>query len=112
MMECTPESGGCHSVCTLWCVPLYINTAEGKFLVIRTKVLRVFLYYRDFTHPSPPLSKSGLKLVCNVNILYGNLMFEISQDYAQKPQGNCTFMNSASVKGFHGSYSIVKDCTK
>ncbi len=39
----------------------------------------------------PPPCKSGLKLVCNVNIVYGN-----PQDYAQKPQQNCTFMNSAS----------------
>jgi|LakMenE01Jun11ns_1017448.scaffolds.fasta_scaffold8432406_1 hypothetical protein len=29
----------------------------------------------------PPLSKSGLKLVCNVNLKPEN-----SQDYAQKPQ--------------------------
>ncbi len=31
-----------------------------------------------------------------VNIVYGNLKSENSQDYAQKPQQNCTFMNSAS----------------
>jgi hypothetical protein len=31
--------------------------------------------------PLPP-SKSGLKLVCNVNIVYGNLKPEDSQDYA------------------------------
>jgi hypothetical protein len=37
-----------------------------------------------------------MKLVCNVNIVYGNLKSETSQDYAQKPQRNCTFMNSAS----------------
>ncbi len=38
----------------------------------------------------PPL------LVCNVNILYWNLKFQNSQDYAQKPQRNCMFMNLAS----------------
>jgi hypothetical protein len=43
------------------------------------------------------MSRGGLKLVCNVNIVYGNLRFENSQDYAQKPQRNCMFMNSASV---------------
>ncbi len=43
----------------------------------------------------PPLSKSGLKLVWNINIVHGNLKYN-SQDYAQKPQGNCTFMSSAS----------------
>ncbi len=51
-----------------------------------------------FTTPPPPhpLSKSGLKLFCNVNIVYGNLS-ESSQDYARKPQRNFMFMNSASV---------------
>jgi hypothetical protein len=54
----------------------------------------------DFT----PLSfgKSGLKLVCNVNIVYGNLKYENTQDYAQKPQRNCTFMNSASAERMGG----------
>jgi hypothetical protein len=37
------------------------------------------------------------KLVCNVNVEYGNLKSENSQDFVQKPPGNCTFMNSASV---------------
>jgi hypothetical protein len=36
----------------------------------------------------PPLRKSRLKLVCKVNIVYGNLKTENSQDYAQKPQRN------------------------
>jgi hypothetical protein len=86
---------------------LCINTAEGKFLVIRTKVSKSYQKVNKsypllpgFYSPLPPLSKSGLKLVCTVNIVYGNLKSEISQDYAQKPQGNCgncTFMNSASV---------------
>ncbi len=49
-----------------------------------------------FTTPPPPLlSKSSLKLICNVNIVSRNLKPENSQDYAQKPQQNCTFMNSA-----------------
>ncbi len=47
--------------------------------------------------PPPPLEQSGLKLVWNVNIVYGNLKSENSQNYAQKPQRNCTFMNSVSV---------------
>jgi hypothetical protein len=39
----------------------------------------------DFIPPPPlPLSISGLKLVCNVNIVLGNLKSENSQDYAQK----------------------------
>jgi hypothetical protein len=52
-----------------------------------------------FYSPSP-LSKSGLKLVCNINIVYvnENLKPKNSQDYAQKHQRNCTFMHSASVQ--------------
>jgi hypothetical protein len=37
-----------------------------------------------------------VKQVCNVNIVYGNLKSENSQDSAQKPRRNSTFMNSAS----------------
>jgi hypothetical protein len=40
--------------------------------------------------PPPPRSKSGLKLVFYVNIVYENLKNENSLDYAQKPQRNCT----------------------
>ncbi len=49
----------------------------------------------DFTTPLP-WPKSGLKLVCIVNIICGNVKSDNSQDYAQKPQQNCTFMNSTS----------------
>ncbi len=46
----------------------------------------------EFTPPTH-LSKSGLKLVCNVNtVLYKSENDD--QDYAQKHQRNCTFMNS------------------
>jgi hypothetical protein len=48
----------------------------------------------DFT--PIPLRKSSLKLVCYVHIVYGNPKPENSQDYDQKPQRNCTFINSAS----------------
>ncbi len=67
-----------------------------------TKVLRVFLLaihshlYSTNGFYSPPWEKSGLKLVCNVNIVCGNRKYENYQDYAQKPQRNCMFMNSAS----------------
>ncbi len=62
----------------------------------------------DFTPPPPsPLSKSGLKLVCKVNIVYGNLRSDNFQDYAQKPQRNCTFMNSASVPKTHKTYMLI-----
>ncbi len=50
---------------------------------------------KDFT-PSHPLSISGLKLVCNVNFVHKNPKSDHSQDYAQKPQRNYTFMNSTS----------------
>ncbi len=52
----------------------------------------------EFNTPSPLLSKSGLKLVCIGNIVDGNLKSENSQDNAQTPQLNCTFVNSASGK--------------
>ncbi len=58
----------------------------------------------DFT-PTSPLSKSGLKRVSNINIVYGNLISEDFLDYAQKR--NCLFMNSASgwVLTYHQSRS-------
>ncbi len=45
----------------------------------------------------PPAPEQGLKLVCNVSIVYGNLKSENSKDYAKKPYKNCTFKNPASV---------------
>ncbi len=78
----------------------------GEFLVLFGK--KIFLENSSFFFtlisnnvfyppPPPPPRQSGLKLVCNVNIVYGNLKSENSQDYAKKPQRNCTFMNSASA---------------
>ncbi len=91
---------------------------EAEFLdVIGTKVLRVFLLaihshlYKRILLPPPPPSKSGLKLDCNVNIVYGNLKSENSQGYAQEPQRNCMFMNSASRDGNY--QNILKEiCTR
>jgi hypothetical protein len=37
-----------------------------------------------------------LKLVCTVNVVNGNLKPENSEDYAQKPQRNCMFINASS----------------
>ncbi len=34
-------------------------------------------------------------MVCNVNTVYRNFKSENSQEDPQKPQRNCTFMNSA-----------------
>ncbi len=61
-------------------------TTEAEFLAVTST--------NGFYSPTPLIS--GLKLVCNVNIVYGNLKSEISQDFSHKPQRNCTFMNSAS----------------
>jgi hypothetical protein len=64
----------------------------------------------DFT---TPFEQKGLKLVCNVNIVYRNLQFEHSQDYAQKPQlkYTCTFMNSASGSWDYSRFTnSVTDC--
>ncbi len=70
--------------------------------VIGTKVLRVFLLgihcqlhlWILFLYP---WAKVETGIYSNVNIENGNLKSENSQDYAQKPQQNCEFMNSASV---------------
>jgi hypothetical protein len=76
---------------------------EAKFVdVMETKVLRFFLFvihshlYKRILLP-PTCEKVVLKLVCNVNIVYGNLKSENNQDFAQKPQRNCKLMNPAPV---------------
>jgi hypothetical protein len=79
---------------------LYTYT-EAEFLyIMETKVfilaIHCRLYTNGLTPPPPPLQENGMKLCCDVNIVYGNLESENSQDYAQKPQRNCTFMNSTS----------------
>jgi hypothetical protein len=61
-----------------------------------TTLLHVFTLTSTNGYYSAPPSKSNLKLVCNINIVYGSLKFEDSQDYAQKPRRNCMFMNSVS----------------
>ncbi len=56
--------------------------------------------------PPPPQSKCSLKLVCNVNIVYGNLKSANSQDYTEKPRRKCTFMNSASVRNSQCAFDV------
>jgi hypothetical protein len=91
-------------------VRICFHNSEAKFLdVIGTKVLRVFLLL--FFSPCP-LSKSGLKLVNDVNIVNRNLKSENFQDYAQKPQQNYTFMNSASGDFHFAITSQVKNCNR
>ncbi len=46
----------------------------------------------------PSLSKSGLKRLCYVNSVLGNLKSEIMP--RNLPQRKCMFMNSVSVRGF------------
>jgi hypothetical protein len=72
----------------------FMNSAsEVEFLdVIGEKSLKSFTPCYSVTSTNG-LRKSGLKLVCNVNIVYGNLKCANSQDYAQKTQRSCTFMN-------------------
>jgi hypothetical protein len=63
-------------MCKSWLSPVctFESThvhAEAEFLdVTGTTVLRVFLHAIHSYSPLPPLSKSGLKLVCNVNVVY------------------------------------------
>jgi hypothetical protein len=47
-------------------------------------------------------------LDCNVNIVYGNL--KNSQDYVQKPQRNCTFMNTYAFHANRNGLSTVHLC--
>ncbi len=80
---------------------LHLLNSEAEFLdVIRTKVQEIssllFTVTTNKFYSPHPLSKSGLKLVCNVNIVNGNLKSVNSQDYAQKPQRYCIFVNSTS----------------
>ncbi len=80
-------------LCELWGGQICETAPEAEFLdVIGTKVL----------------SKSGLKLVCNVKVVYGNHKSENFQDYTQKPQRNCTFMNSASALHVSTQYERQK----
>ncbi len=81
-------------LCLLICTLQYnIMSTEAEFLdVIGTKVFLLAIH----SHLYKWILLSPLKLVCYVNIVYGNLKSENSQDYAHKPQRNCTFMNSAS----------------
>ncbi len=72
--------------------------------VIGKKVLCFFLLafqsplLTDFNPPPPPpWLKVFWNWFCNVSFVFWNLKSENSQDYAQKPQQNCTFMNLASV---------------
>jgi hypothetical protein len=73
--------------------PKIYSTAAELLDVIRSEVTSTNGIYS----PPPRLSKSSLKKVCYVNIVYGNLKSENFQDYAQKPQRNCMFRNLASV---------------
>ncbi len=71
---------------------------EAEFLdVIGTKVsalLYIVTSANGFYPPPPRIS--GLKVICNVNIVQKTSRLR-TQDYAQKPQRKCAFMNSASV---------------
>jgi hypothetical protein len=91
------------------------HQAEGRILVRKwDKSLESFPPCFSEAPPPHPPSKSGLKLVCDVNIVHGNLKSENCQDYAQKPQKNGPFMNLASVGSWfasqHGAYCVNCAC--
>jgi hypothetical protein len=104
----------CHCFDSEMTAPLLISrkfSTEAEFLdVIGTKEFSSLLFTVTVTstiwfYSRTPLIKSGLKLVCYVNIVYGNLKSESSQNYAQKPQWNCTFMNSVSAIRIYDYFS-------
>jgi hypothetical protein len=71
---------------------------EAEFLdEIQTKVFRVFLVAIHSHLSSFVLSSLFLQTHLTTHNFHGSVQSENSQDYAQKPQRNCTFMNSASV---------------
>ncbi len=66
-------------------VPYHLN----RQILMGKKTISRYHHLNDLVCFTPAL------LVCNVNIVNGNFKFENPSDYAQKPQQNCTFMNSA-----------------
>ncbi len=93
--------------------PLPLEQTEAEFLEIigSSEFSSLLFTVTSNNELSPPvfysllpLSKSGLKLVCKVNIVYRNHKSQNSQDYAQKPQRNCTFMNSVSGATYVSTY--------
>jgi hypothetical protein len=109
-IHCTPQ---CTVQCTAKCT--VFPCSEAEFLdVIGTKVL-LFTVTQILSPPLPTPSKSGLKLICNVNILYGNLKSEISQHYAQKyglnyidTKAKFCHLKKIDLKENTGMYNFVK----
>jgi hypothetical protein len=73
---------------------------DGHWTVCIVNLTKLSIHSHFFLRilrPPPLVQKYSLRLVCNGNTyVYENLKSENSQDYAQKPQRNSTFMNSAS----------------
>jgi hypothetical protein len=67
----------------------YISQGKAVEVTVNSKeeTLKTFVW----------IYSKNLASVCNVlvHIVYGNLKSENSQDYAQKPQRNYTFLNLA-----------------
>jgi hypothetical protein len=109
-MHMISEQSFCmHIIATEYRIIAHTHHPEAEFLdVIGTKVLRVFLLdIHSHLHLRillPPMSKSGLKLVYNVNIDHRNLKSENSQDYDLKPQYNCTFINFRLLEYLQNTY--------
>jgi hypothetical protein len=89
--------------------PQLSEKAEAEFLdEIQTKLLRVFLlgihslqqlclrFIFLQTHATSYNYCKGEWVLYGLRNPYRNLKFENSQDYAQKPQRDCMFMNTAS----------------
>ncbi len=74
-----------HVIATEYRIIAHTHHPEAEFLdVIGTKVFLLALHSHLYKQILLPPAISGLKLVCNENIVHGNLKSENSQDYDQK----------------------------
>jgi hypothetical protein len=77
--------------------PKLVGQFRDSYFFKLTQLLTVLLYTVKEKEGKPDRKPHTLSF--GLRNPYRNLKYENSQDYAQKPQRNCTCMNSASVAG-------------
>ncbi len=78
-------------------LPWYFYFFNSRNLLCISSNSRNFFHISSNSHNLLNISTVQITLPYGLRNPYSNLKSENSQDYAQKPQRNCTFMNSASV---------------